>query len=258
MIDPVAFKLGTLSVRWYGLAWAFSYIFLCYFPHRLIKSYPILQKNWHEIVSNAVIASVIGGRLGEVLFYQTVMLLNDPLRVFYIWEGGLSFHGALICGAITLYWMSKKYRTTYFQISDIAVINLPIALGIVRVANFVNGELWGRVTDQSWGVHFPAAGPLLRHPSQLYEAFFEGVILWLIMLFVANKNPRHGILTSAFIVFYAGLRLVIECLFREPTFEWTSYASTAQILCLAMLLTGILMMVMRHICHNQVQKNEAS
>jgi phosphatidylglycerol:prolipoprotein diacylglycerol transferase len=158
-----------------------------------------------------------------------------------IWEGGMSFHGALLLGALTLAWMARRLKVEFLVITDAAVVNLPLALGLVRIANFINAELVGRITDQSWGVQFPAYGPLLRHPSQLYEAFLEGLVLFAIMRYSANRKLPKGYLSAIFTSSYAVMRLLVESYYREPTYDLTYFASTGQILCSLMLIVGILM-----------------
>tara|TARA_B100001989_G_scaffold244489_1_gene213286 strand:- start:41 stop:811 length:771 start_codon:yes stop_codon:yes gene_type:complete len=256
VIDPVALKIGSFSIRWYGLSWVASFLFMTYFPPKDIIRFPKLSAIWHDVVANAVIASVIGGRIGEMVFYRLDALIDNPLSLFAIWEGGLSFHGALLASVCTLLMMSRKYKVPFFHMTDIGVMNLPLALGLVRVANFINGELYGRVTDQSWGMRFYGSGPMLRHPSQLYEAALEGLVLWLLLRYIHSFKPKPGVMSTSFVLGYASLRLVVEFWFREPTYEWSTIISTGQLLCSIMLLIGILMMVYTR--HYEVQNNEAN
>ena len=239
-IDPIAFYIGSIAIHWYGIAWALAFLLVLYYPSSLVKSSKKMTEHWQDIVSTALLASVIGGRLGEMIFFQMGTLLAHPLKLFAIREGGMSFHGALILGSLAFIWLSRRYKIDFWSLTDAALINLPLALGIVRIANFINGELWGRITDQSWGVAFPGS-VMLRHPSQLYEAFLEGLVLWGIMRLAVNYNLPKGYLTAIFFIGYASLRLIVETFYREPTYDWVQILSTGQLLCIGMITIGVLM-----------------
>ena len=157
----------------------------------------------------------------------------------------MSFYGALIAIALVLYRESVIQKIPFWEIADACVMNVPIALAIVRCANYVNGELWGRPTNQLWGVRFDRADHLLRHPSQLYEAFFEGVFLWLILRYMQRYNIKQGQMTAVFFLGYGTVRLCIETWFREPSYEWSTFLSTSQILTVLMIGCGLVMMMSR-------------
>lgn len=239
MIDPVAFQVFGFSIHWYGIAWVVSFLWVLHFPYQVVKDKPLF-KFWDEIVINTVIVSLVAGRLGEMLIYQHHKLLHDPWSLFRIWEGGMSFYGAAIGYGLYLYWESVRKKVSFLGLTDMVLLHLPIPIFIVRIANFINGELWGRVTDQSWGIYFPKAGPLLRHPSQLYEAFGEGLVLGVLLYIISRYQPKAGVLTASFMVGYGSIRLIIELYYRAPSYDITSYVSTGVILSSLFILGGIL------------------
>lgn len=249
MIDPIAFTIYGISIRWYGIAWACAYIILLLMPSYKICASKKLRALWPDVVSNALLSSIIGGRVGEMLVYQHQAFFADPLLLFRIWEGGMSFHGAFLLSALTLVWMSKKEKVSFWDITDGALIHVPIALGIVRLANYVNGELCGRVTSTSFGMIHPGCGLLPRFPSQLYEAFGEGLLLWGFMYWIAQYRLRRGMLSASFLIGYSFIRLVIELYFRLPTYDVLSSVSTGVLLCGLMMLSGLLMGIY-HSHHN--------
>ena len=239
--DPVAFYILSFPVRWYGIAWATSFLFMLYVPsHLALQSKPI-KSHWQDIVCNALLAAVIGGRLGEMLIFQHEVLLADPLSLIKIWQGGMSFHGALLCGGLSFIYMARYYSINFWVLSDAAVVHLPVTFFLVRIANFINGELCGRVTDVSWAVRMPQCGYLPTHPSQLYEAGGEGLLLWLMVYGVSKYYKTKGVVAVSFVVSYSIIRLWIETYFRAPTYELSQILSSGQILCLLMICIGLLM-----------------
>lgn len=237
MIDPIAFEIAGFAIRWYGIAWAISFLLILYIPSHYVKKAPWASQ-WEDIVTNTLLVVIIGGRVGSVVVSQPYRLLHDPLLLFRIWEGGMSFFGALLAGTLYLRWYAKKHRIPFLELTDAGLIHIPLTIFIVRIANFVNGELWGRVTDQSWGYHFPKSGDLLRHPSQLYEAFLEGLVLWAILYIVSIKTNKRGNVSQAFLLGYGIFRLLVECLYREPSYELGHYISTGQLFSLLVVLSG--------------------
>jgi|AntRauTorckE5430_2_1112549.scaffolds.fasta_scaffold00163_6 phosphatidylglycerol:prolipoprotein diacylglycerol transferase len=225
MLDPVAIHIFGWNIHWYGIAWAFSFLFLLYVPSHRVKKASFCNQ-WEEILTNTLLYVMIGGRLGSVFVSSPMKIYNDPLSILKIWEGGMSFWGAALAAIIYIHWYAKKHNIDVTILADAALIHLPVAIGVVRVANFINGELWGRVTDQTWGVYFPKAGPLLRHPSQLYEAFFEGLILWIIVYTVSKIFEKKGVVAVIFMICYGVFRLVIELFFRQPSYDLTQQVST--------------------------------
>ncbi len=256
-IDPVALKLGPLSIRWYGLAYITGLILGWRYTVWLAR-----QKRFNgpdsrptagdldDFLFWAMAGVLLGGRLGIVLFYQPSFYFSHPLEIVRIWQGGMSFHGGMLGVTTALILFARQRKMHLFDISDL-VAAAPIGLFFGRLANFVNGELWGRVTDSPLGMVFPGpgAGPLPRHPSQLFEAASEGLILF-ILLAIAAQQPairsRRGLLTGLFLMGYAIARSVCE-LFREPDsylgFVLGGVISMGQVLSFPMLLVGLAMIV---------------
>jgi len=168
-----------------------------------------------SLYSYIILGLLIGARLGYVLFYNVSYYIHKPLEVFAIWHGGMSFHGGFIGCIIAGILIAKKFRTDFWQICDLVIVTAPVGLGLGRIGNFINGELYGRVTDVPWAMDFPAGGGLPRHPSQIYEFALEGVILFTILWILKDRNWRSGILSALFIVLYGLFRFLIE-FFREP------------------------------------------
>lgn len=239
MIDPVAIQLGPLSIYWYGIAWAVSFMFILYVPSHYVKKASWSSK-WEDIVSNTMIAIIVGGRLGSMLIYQRAVFMSDPLAAFRLWEGGMSFYGAAISGGLYIKWYTRRHKIDFFALSDAALIHLPLPIFLVRIANFINGELWGRVTDQSWGYYFPKSGSLLRHPSQLYEAVLEGLVLWCLVYLVSRQTNHKGYVTTTFVIGYGVFRCWIETYFREPSYELSVHISTGQLFSILFICFGLL------------------
>ena len=219
-IDPVALALGPIEIRWYALAYITGLVFAWRYGMRVAGRPPYLLKPSHidEFLTWAVFGVILGGRLGHILFYYPGYYLSNPIEILYVWEGGMAFHGGLlgVIGAMYLY--TKKHGLKFFWLADVAAIVAPVGLFFGRIANFINQELWGRVTDVSWAVIFPRAGPEPRHASQLYEAAMEGLLLF-ILTFGAyklyNARQRPGMISGIFLIGYCIARAVGE-IFREP------------------------------------------
>lgn len=242
MINPVAVEIAGFSIRWYGIAWAISFLIIMYLPSHYVKRARWSSK-WQDFVTNVLLAGIIGGRIGSVVVSQPHQFYHDPLLLFRIWKGGMSFFGAILLGGLYVSWYARKHKISFLELSDAGLIHFPIAIGIVRIANFINGELWGRLTNQSWGFHFPSAGPLLRHPSQLYEACLEGLVLWGILYLVSIKTDTRGNVTVAFGLFYGLFRLVIESYFRAPSYDLGTLISTGQLFSLLMIISSIIIAI---------------
>lgn len=215
-IDPVIFKIGPLALRWYGLMYLLGFVasyLLVRFQLQKKKKFQNLDID--GLYLYLIIGLILGARLGYILFYNLGYYLQNPSQIISLWEGGMSFHGGLI-GTITAGWIfTRVHKIKFFELADIVIITAPIGLGLGRLGNFINGELYGRVTTVPWGMVFPSGGPLPRHPSQLYEFFLEGVVLFSILWFLKNKNFKPGTLTGLFLIFYGIFRIFLE-FFREP------------------------------------------
>lgn len=249
IIDPVAFSLGPLSVRWYALAYMAGLILGWYLLRRRITSgLSSLSPTQLDMLLNlSVVGILLGGRLGYVLFYQPQYYAANPAEILKIWQGGMSFHGGFLGVCIIILLTARLYRLDWRDIGDDVAYVAPVGLFFGRVANFINAELYGRVTDSPFGIIFPGAGPLPRHPSQLYEAALEGVVLLIVLAVIQHRYraTRPGLLMAVFFAGYGIARFVIEFV-REPDAHLgfiidgaMIQLSMGQLLSLPMLLIGL-------------------
>jgi phosphatidylglycerol---prolipoprotein diacylglyceryl transferase len=211
-IDPIIFSIGPLAVRWYGMMYLLSFVggyFMMVHVCRL-RQYPLNRDAVADLLFYAVIGVVAGGRLGYTLFYHPAYYLNHPHEILYIWEGGMSFHGGLLGVLLSCSGLPGGAPLPLLQLGDLTVAAVPIGLGLGRIGNFINGELWGRPTDLPWGIVFPAAGPEPRHPSQLYEAFLEGLVLLLVIYGLHRLGVKRGIPVAVFLLGYGLARFSVE------------------------------------------------
>jgi len=216
-IDPILVELGPVRVSWYGLMYVFgflaSYLLVRYQMKR--KDFGISKAQVENLYFYLIIGLMAGARLGYVFFYDLKMYLSKPLEIFAIWHGGMSFHGGLIGVLIVGILFSWKNRKSFWKMTDLIIVTAPIGLGLGRIGNFINGELYGRVTELPWGMIFPKGGPIPRHPSQLYESALEGGILFIILWLLKDKKLPNGGLLAIFLFFYGAFRFFVE-FFREP------------------------------------------
>ena len=220
-IDPVAVQLGPFVIRWYALA----YIAGLLIGWRLILRHlgrlanpPMSKVDVDDFLVWAIVAVILGGRIGYMLFYNADFYLANPTEALYLWRGGMSFHGGLAGVVIAMWWFCRRRDLALLPVADLIASVAPIGLFFGRVANFINGELWGRETDAPWGMAFPGAGTLPRHPSQLYEAMLEGVVLFAVVQWLLRQErfrERPGMISGAFLIGYGLSRMFVE-LFREP------------------------------------------
>lgn len=246
-IDPVLFELGPLSIRWYGLMYLVGFAFAMWLANRRADK---PNSGWtREQVSDLLFAGflgvVIGGRVGYVLFYGFDELIRDPLYLFKVWTGGMSFHGGLLGVITAMFWYARKNGRTFFNVADFIAPLVPFGLGMGRLGNFMNSELWGRVTDVPWAIVFPNGGPLPRHPSQLYEFALEGVVLFFILNWFIRRPRPEGSVSGLFLLGYGTFRFLVEYV-REPDAHlglFGGYISMGQILSLPMVIIGSLMVV---------------
>ena len=242
--DPVAFSLFDIDIRWYSLSYIFGILFGWFYAKKLIiKDHKVIEV-FDELLTYLVLGIIIGGRLGYVVFYNINYYLDNIVEILFIWHGGMSFHGGLIGIIFSTYIFSKKHNVNEYVLLDCISITAPIGIFFGRLANFVNGELVGKLTNVPWGVMFPNIDNNYRHPSQLYEALLEGMLLFILMnIFFFNKNYKTGICSSMFLIFYGSFRVISE-FFREPDLH-IGYIfkpiSMGMLLSLIMILVGILL-----------------
>ena len=246
-LDPVLFDFGFLVVRWYSLAYILGILIGWWLGKKIIlKKFKNLNFNileFDNFITYIIISMLIGGRVGYVLFYNLEYYLLNPFNILKIWEGGMSFHGALLGIILGTYWFSKKKNIPAFLLLDIVACVAPIGIFFGRIANFINGELVGKTTDVSWGVIFPKIDDNIRHPSQLYEAFLEGAVLFFIMNSILSKNKyRIGTCSYIFLIFYGVFRIISE-FYREPDLQvgyLFDLISMGTMLSILMILAGII------------------
>ncbi len=253
-INPVIVRVGPLAVRWYGMMYligfASSYFLVKY---QLKKSGNRDRFDVDSLYSYVIIGLLAGARLGYVVFYNLPFYLEHPLELFAVWHGGMSFHGGLIGSVVAGYLFCKKMKLNFWHTADLVIVTAPIGLGLGRLANFINGELYGRVTDVAWAMVFPAGGPAPRHPSQLYEFFLEGVVLFVVLWILRRKNYKPGILTSVFLILYGAFRFFVE-FFREPDAQLgyvLGMFTMGQVLSLSMLLAGLVLAFIFTVSHRE-------
>ena len=218
--DPVAIALGPLQIHWYGLSYLAGFGLFWWIQVQRLKLAHVHQARWNkdeisDVLFTGIMGVIVGGRIGYVLFYNFGEFLANPVYLFKIWEGGMSFHGGLIGVLVAQAWHARKFRRNWWEVMDFVAVAVPVGLLTGRIGNFINAELWGRVTTMPWGMVFPHAGPEPRHPSQLYEAALEGALLLAIMLWFARKPRPMMAASGLFLIGYGLGRTVVE-FFRTP------------------------------------------
>lgn len=256
-IDPVIVSLGPLHLRWYGLAYVAGILLGWLYARSLVGNRrlwpcglaPITRQNLDDFILWAAIGIVVGGRLGYILFYDFTPIFANPLRAVEIWNGGMSFHGGLLGVTLAMMLFAKSRRISVWRLADVISACVPIGLFFGRIANFINDELWGRVSDVSWAMVFPDAGPLPRHPSQLYEAGLEGIVLFIVLRLLTHKArtfARPRLTTAVFVTGYALSRIFVE-FFRQPDvqlgFLFDGWLTMGMVLSVPMLVFGIGLLV---------------
>lgn len=247
-IDPVAFHLGTWPVYWYGLMYLVGFIsgwFVLSLRMRH-RDLGITQTQLSDIVFYTALGAILGGRIGYMVFYDLHVLITEPWMLFETWKGGMSFHGGLLGVCLAMAFCARHFKLRWLAITDIIAPAVPLGLAAGRIGNFINGELWGRVTDVPWGMVFPLAGSAPRHPSQLYEFALEGILLFIILWSYSRKPRPLGAVSGLFAIGYGVFRFCIE-FFREPdaqigylAFGWVT---EGQLLSLPLIAFGVGLMV---------------
>ena len=242
--DPVAIHLGPLAVRWYGLMYLVGFALLWAVGRYAIKTRPHAvwtAQDLEDALFYGILGTIIGGRLGYVLFYKFGDYLLEPWRIFFVWEGGMSFHGGFLGVIIALWWYARSHRQSWLAITDFIAPLVPLGLGAGRLGNFINGELWGRAASVPWAMVFPNVDRVPRHPSQLYEFALEGVVLFTVLWWYSAKPRPRGAVSAWFLIGYGVFRFAVEFT-REPDNFLGLLAlnlSMGQWLSLPMILAGI-------------------
>ena len=247
-IDPVIFQIGPLAVRWYGMMYLLGFVGGYLVMNHICKKrqFPMSPEMVSDLLFYGVLGVVLGGRLGYTLIYNFHYYFRHPLEIFAVWEGGMSFHGGTLGVIVALAIFCLRRKLSFLLVADVVVAAVPVGLGLGRIGNFINGELWGRVTDLPWGMVFPGAGSLPRHPSQLYEALLEGVVLFVIIYLLHRMNARRGVPAFTFLVGYGVVRFMVE-FFRQPDsqlgFLWGG-ATMGQLLSIPMVIVGLVALIL--------------
>jgi len=248
--DPVAFELFAFEIRWYSLSYIFGILLGWFYCRKiLIKNNEYLEL-FDDLITYIILGIILGGRLGYVLFYNPIYFINNISEIFMIWNGGMSFHGGLLGTILATYLFCKKKNINSFIFLDLISLSAPIGIFLGRISNFINSELYGRETDVVWGFKFLKVDSLTRHPSQLYEAFFEGILLFVLLNFFYKKfiNIKPGIISALFLIFYSFLRFLIEFT-REPDSHigfLLFNLSLGQLICIIFLIIGIVLFYRLH------------
>tara|TARA_X000001036_G_scaffold417269_1_gene435086 strand:- start:932 stop:1702 length:771 start_codon:yes stop_codon:yes gene_type:complete len=243
-INPIFISLGDFHIYWYGIMYLIAFLSAWYVGNLYIKKniVGINRDDFSDLMFYCFLGILIGGRVGYTIFYNFSYTLENPITIFYLWNGGMSFHGGFIGVILAIVYFCKKNKIPFFEISDFIVRLVPIGLFTGRVGNFINGELWGKPTDIIWGVIFPKIDNLPRHPTQIYEAILEGIVLFIILNFVFTEKLKASVMTSYFLILYSLFRFTVE-FFRVPDahigYLALNWVTMGQILCIPMFLLGL-------------------
>jgi len=252
IIDPIIFSIGPVALRWYGMMYLIGFLAAMFIANKAADNSKGVwtREQVSDLLFYSFLGVILGGRVGYVLFYQFDYFLADPLYLFQIWQGGMSFHGGLIGVITAVLIFARKSNKSFLAVGDFVAPLVPIGLGMGRLGNFINAELWGRQTDVPWAMVFPTDSlQVPRHPSQLYEFFLEGVVLFAILYVITRKPRSLGLASGAFLIGYGIFRTIVE-FFREPDAHlglYFSFISKGQILSLPMILVGILVIYLGYL-----------
>jgi len=246
--DPVALQLGPVSIRWYGLMYLVGFVGGLLLGRLRVRTRPDLgwtTRDLDDLLFYCVLGVVLGGRLGYVLFYKWSEYMHDPIRILYVWEGGMSFHGGFLGVILAMWWFARRTRRKWFEVTDFLAPLAPVGLAAGRIGNFINAELWGRPTEVPWAMIFRNVDELPRHPSQLYEAALEGVLLFVVLWLFSSKPRPTGAVSGLFLLGYGVVRFAAEFT-REPDSFLGLLAmgwSMGQWLSLPMIIGGVVLLI---------------
>lgn len=248
IFNPIMFEIGPFVARWYGFMYALSFILGYLFLHysKPGKSLKLKAKDLDTFIVWIILGILLGGRIGYILFYNLAFYIENPVKILAVWEGGMSFHGGLLGVVIALVLFSKKKKRNLWQLSDVITSFVPLGVMLVRIANFINAELYGRIATENC-IYFPTDPSNCRYPSQIYQALLEGLILFVILQIVIHKKPKTGTVSALFLVLYGIFRIFMEQ-FRQPDaqigFLWGGITQ-GQLLSIFMVLAGIILFILR-------------
>ncbi|MDP2104457.1 MAG: prolipoprotein diacylglyceryl transferase [Desulfobulbaceae bacterium] len=247
-IDPAIISLGPVQIRWYGLMYVLGFMATYWLVQRQIQQRhdTELARHFENLNFTLMLSLILGGRLGYVLFYNFSYYLEHPSEILATWQGGMSFHGAMIGTIVGGIWFCRSRGLSFWRSADIYVVTIPIGLGLGRIGNFINGELFGRETTMPWAMIFPEGGPYPRHPSQIYECLLEGVILFIILWKAKDRPHANGQMLSLFLIIYGLFRILVER-FREPDphIGFIGALTMGQILSVGMVALGLIIFIIR-------------
>lgn len=242
--SPILFQLGPLTIRWYGVMYAIAfilgYLWFCY--SKAGKSLKVSKEEKDVLLISVILGVLLGGRIGYVLFYNLPYYLSEPSKIFAVWEGGMSLHGGVLGVMVALLWFRRKYKVPFLELSDLITGIAPLGLFFGRIGNFINAELYGRIATQ-YCIYFPTDPENCRYPSQLLQAFLEGLVLFILLWVVRRFTEKKGVVTSMFLIFYGIFRIIAE-FFREPDpqigYLWGGITE-GQLLSILMILAGVIL-----------------
>jgi len=252
-LNPIALELGPVKVHWYGIMYLIGFVAAWWLGRWRAQqaNFGWTEQEMGDLIFFSALGVVLGGRIGYILFYNFSAFLADPILIFKVWQGGMSFHGGLIGVIIAMYLFGRRYGKQFFTVADFVAPLVPPGYIAGRIGNFINGELWGRVTDVPWAMVFPGAGPEPRHPSMLYQAFLEGVVVFVVLWFYSSKKRPHMAVSAMFLLLFGSFRIIDE-MFRQPdaqlgfiAFNWLTMG---QLLSFPLLIggAGLMAMAYRH------------
>jgi phosphatidylglycerol:prolipoprotein diacylglycerol transferase len=256
-IDPVIVQIGPLAIHWYGAAYIVGILFAWWYAGRLVRNEklwasgvtPMKPEDLDDFLVWAAVGVVLGGRVGYILFYDLARYIQNPLDIFAVWQGGMSFHGGFAGTTLAMILFARSRGIRVWTMFDVVAAGVPVGLGLVRLTNFINSEIWGRPSDVPWAVVFPNGGPLARHPSQLYEAALEGLVLFIVLRILTHgllKLKRPGFIAGAFVAGYGASRIFVE-FFREPDAQlgylFGGWLTMGMVLSIPMVVLGVWAMV---------------
>lgn len=254
-INPVAIDFGAIQIYWYGLMYLFGFVAAWLLARARATTHGFEKSQVEDLLFYGALGVIIGGRLGYAIFYDLAANLDNPINMLKVWQGGMSFHGGLIGVLVAMWLFTRKSGKSFFEITDFIAPLVPLGLFFGRIGNFINAELWGKVSDIPWAMVFPGGGPLPRHPSQLYQALLEGLLLFVLLWWFSAKPRPRAAVSGLFLLGYGVFRFIVEFVrMPDPQYGYLAFnwLTMGQILCLPMIIAGAIMMVWAY-CSNQTK-----